>query len=478
MRILIGLHCLLYTIIIQAQDTHYWTNQYGARASLLGGAAIAGLDDNSAVYYNPANLAFIKESTVSLNTSVYKYTDLYWGNGAGRGLDLSSQRISLYQQMISGLITKNPSIKSRVGFNIITRQHANISINQRYEGWHELNVSQDGLERYLGNVQLDNHLSETWACLGWGYRLNKHFSVGLTGIVSYRAQRYAFYYTTRAARNDSISSGPSTTFNVASNTYDTHAQTYIIGGLLKAGLHARFGAWRFGLNVTSPSITIWSDARVQREISQTNLPGNNDRIITGEQRFLPAQHKYPLSVGLGVAYAYQNGSINIAAEYFAGLRPYKMVIAKEESSIFSVLFNRPPEDFFTIYNAAQPVLNFAAGWEHHLTKRLLLHLGFRSDFSYGKNNKDYGQILTLRGIPMNLWHGTLGCSWRRKASLVSLGIQYSYGHKRSGLEQLVNFTEPIVKAPYYLEGERTEDSFANYHAATFLIGYTYYFALK
>jgi hypothetical protein len=109
---------------------------------------------------------------------------------------------------------------------------------------------------------------------------------------------------------------------------------------------------------------------------------------------------------------------------------------------------------------------------------LLLHLGFRSDFSYGKNNKDYGQILTLRGIPMNLWHGTLGCSWRRKASLVSLGIQYSYGHKRSGLEQLVNFTEPIVKAPYYLEGERTEDSFANYHAATFLIGYTYYFALK
>ena len=43
----------------QAQDMHYWTQQYGARSSMLGGAVIHGLDDNSAVFYNPANLAYI-----------------------------------------------------------------------------------------------------------------------------------------------------------------------------------------------------------------------------------------------------------------------------------------------------------------------------------------------------------------------------------------------------------------------------------
>ena len=93
---------------LQAQDTHYWTNQFGARASFLGGAVIAGCDDNSAVFYNPANLAFIKQSTVSLNTSVYKYEDIFIGNGGGTDVDLKSQRISLYQQMVSGLLSKNP----------------------------------------------------------------------------------------------------------------------------------------------------------------------------------------------------------------------------------------------------------------------------------------------------------------------------------------------------------------------------------
>ncbi len=444
---------------------------------MLGGAAIAGLDDNSAVFYNPANLAFIKESTVSLNTSVYKYTDLFWGNGAGQGLNLQSQRISLYQQMISGLLTKNPEIKSRVGFNIITRQHANISITQRYEGSHELNPTQDGRERYLANVQLDNNITETWACLGWGYRLSRHFSVGLTGIFTYRAQRYGFFYTTRAARNDSISTTGA--LNIASNAYDTHTQSYIIGALLKAGLHARFGPWRFGLNITSPSISIWSNSNIQRELSQTNLPGNNDRIQTGEQRALPSQYKYPLTIGLGAAYEYKNGGIYTSLEYFSGLAPYKMIEARDESSTFSVLFNRPSVDFFTVYNAAKPVLNFALGWEQHLSERLYLHLGFRSDYSYTRTDRrDYSQKLTLQSIPMNLWHGTVGFSLRRKASLVSVGVQYSYGHRKQGLVQLVNFTEPVVDAPLYLEGARTEETFANYHSVTLLIGYTYYFVLK
>ncbi len=326
-------------------------------------------------------------------------------------------------------------------------------------------------------MQLDNNITETWACLGWGYRLSPHFSVGLTAIVTYRAQRYAFFYTTRAARNDSIATTGA--LNVATNALDTRTKTYIIGGLLKAGLHGRFGPWRLGLNVATPSVSIWSSSSIQREVSQTNLPGNNDRIQTGEQHLLSSQYKYPFSVGLGASYQYDKGGIHLSGEYFAGLRPYKMITARDENSTFSVLFNRPPVEFFSVYNAARPVLNFAAGWEQQLSERLFLHFGFRSDFSYANiDNRDYSQKLSLQSIPMDLWHSTVGFSWRRKASLVSIGIQYSYGHQDGDLVQLVNFTDPVVKPPLYLEGERTTDTFANYHAATILIGYTYYFVLR
>ena len=33
-----------------AQDSHYWTNQYGSRATLLGGAVIGGVLDLSVTY--------------------------------------------------------------------------------------------------------------------------------------------------------------------------------------------------------------------------------------------------------------------------------------------------------------------------------------------------------------------------------------------------------------------------------------------
>ena len=43
-----------------SQDYHQWSEHFGARASLLGGAATAGLGDNATVYYNPAAMAYVE----------------------------------------------------------------------------------------------------------------------------------------------------------------------------------------------------------------------------------------------------------------------------------------------------------------------------------------------------------------------------------------------------------------------------------
>ena len=464
---------------LMGQDTHYWTNQYGARAALLGGAVIAGSDDNSAVYYNPANLAFIQESTVSLNTSVYRYSDLYWGNGAGTDVNLHSQRISLYQQMISGLLTKHPEQRHRIGFNILTRQHVNIDMAQRHEGQYELSTAQDGLESYMGSVELNNNITETWGCLGVGYRLSDHFSIGLTGVVTYRSQRYAYFYTTRAVRGDSLAVNGSVPLNVGTNAYDIHTRSSIIGGLLKWGLHARFGRWYFGLNGATPSVTFWGESRVLREDSQFNLPGNRDQIRTGEQRVLPTQYRYPWTLGFGLAYRYPSGGIYHSWEFFGAVPQYEMITSDPDQFTSTALFSQLPNNFFTVYHGANRVLNFALGWEQRLYDKLYLHLGLRSDFSHdrGANRTRIGDI-NLQSIPIHLWHGSFGISLRRKASFMSIGLNYTYGHRGSNFLQLINFTDPVVQSPLFLEGERTRRTFVNYHAVTLLIGYTYFFALK
>ena len=45
-----------------AQDTHYWSIQYGPVGQLVGGQLIGGVNDLSATFYNPGALALRNES--------------------------------------------------------------------------------------------------------------------------------------------------------------------------------------------------------------------------------------------------------------------------------------------------------------------------------------------------------------------------------------------------------------------------------
>ena len=57
-----------------AQDAHYWTDQFGNRARLLGGAVVGSVRDLSATYYNPGSLALVPTAELLLAGNVLSYT--------------------------------------------------------------------------------------------------------------------------------------------------------------------------------------------------------------------------------------------------------------------------------------------------------------------------------------------------------------------------------------------------------------------
>ncbi|MCH2045360.1 MAG: hypothetical protein MK212_14685 [Saprospiraceae bacterium] len=200
MRYILTWFCLIaHALSINAQESNYWTQQYGARSNMLGGAVVAGLEDNSALYYNPAAISFIKTSNLSLNTSAYQYAETYHHNGAGQGIDLFSRRARLYPQMSSGLLTKNPDRRLRLGFCVLSRYQNNFDANQRHEGYYNIIPQHPGKEYYVGAVELQNTFSDTWMGLGIGYRISEHLSIGTSWFVSYRNQRYRSSIFTRTS---------------------------------------------------------------------------------------------------------------------------------------------------------------------------------------------------------------------------------------------------------------------------------------
>ena len=68
-----------------AQDTHYWTYQYGMRAELLGGAAVGSVLDVSTMYYNPGGLSLIERTAPFSTTFSFEANTIKIEDGAGKG---------------------------------------------------------------------------------------------------------------------------------------------------------------------------------------------------------------------------------------------------------------------------------------------------------------------------------------------------------------------------------------------------------
>jgi hypothetical protein len=102
MRKILIISILLLSIKSLAQDTHYWTQQFGSKSSLLGGAVVGGVRDNSSIYYNPGAMSLVDSSTVSVSATGYQYESLKLQNGAGVGIDLSSSKTSIIPLIITG----------------------------------------------------------------------------------------------------------------------------------------------------------------------------------------------------------------------------------------------------------------------------------------------------------------------------------------------------------------------------------------
>ena len=98
---LVGLLSLL-TGPAAAQDTHYWTLQYGMHAELLNGVAIGSQLGTSNLYYNPGAYALIEDPTALSTTLAFYWRKITVEDGAASGEDLSSSRTSTIPSLVAG----------------------------------------------------------------------------------------------------------------------------------------------------------------------------------------------------------------------------------------------------------------------------------------------------------------------------------------------------------------------------------------
>jgi len=464
---------------LKAQDTHYWTSQFGTRGSVLGNAVMGGVYDLSAIYYNPGCFAKVDSSAISVSANVYQYDMLNMKDGAGLGLNLKSNQFTALPSMLAGSFQfKNPKYKRHhFGYILIATAQTSINTNFRKDAMEDVipDFNNPGKEEYIGQFALKSILSEQWAGGTYAYDINAHWGFGFTMFAAYRDQSVEKSFVSRVSLPYTSDYGLFVTPMVSYSDVQS-ASLSSIRGCSKLGLSYTSNQLDVGLTFNTPSISIYNDAVVQRDelygylntdslnfteytsgaqdyetfvyladsfrfdISNYNFV-INDRQSSGTTK-MKAAYKTPFSVSGGVVLkSSKKGKDDDAKkkwffsfEYFGAVSQYFIVqpevrpVIRPVSASYNLENTFTSTDFIGIMESRRSVLNVAFGYERYINERLRLLMSFRTNNSY------YDAQLSEMELSQtfwNIWHFSLGGLYKKNNTIISAGINYFDGYGTS-----------------------------------------------
>jgi hypothetical protein len=454
---------LIASFPLFSQVDHYWTQQFGASSTLTGGAMVAGVRDNSATFYNPGGLAFVEFPNLSIDANLYKLDKLKITDGAGSGVNLNMAQMTIYPQILAGMISYIKIPRLRFSWCILTRNYGNIVINKRY-------TKDDGTTNiFMGELDYVNQLNEQWFGLCASYKANEHLGIGMTLFGTYRGE-------TSSIRNDSREvSGPDSSSVLVVTTRTDNMKYNVFRALLKFGVAYELKRWRFGISVTTPSLGFYGKANVRREESYSTssamTPDEKKTVyILGEDQSAKATYYHPLSIAAGIEYKSPKTRIAISAEYFFRIASYDMVAPATGLFVYpasakdSAAIKNEMNNFLKYGNAAKPVFNVGIGLDQSVGKLFSILLGAHTDYSSYVPTDD-SKMMNHGTGSWDLYYVSTGLSYHRQRQILTLGFTYAFSPVKS--------IQPIA---IVVPGE-TQQVKSSAFAQSFgvVLGYTYFF---
>ncbi len=435
----------------------------------MGGAMVGGATDNSAVYYNPGALAFISNPSLSVDANVYKMDKIRISDGAGQDMNLNSAQLSVYPQIIAGMINLFKNSKFRFSYTVLTRNHGNVLMNTRYTSQADPASQASEHTSFVGVFDYINQLNEQWFGMGIGYPLTDKLGFGATFLSSYRGQTYQL---TNYVQEVDYSS-PDHVFSTKTNDEAIKYNTFRL--LMKFGMVYRSAPWKFGVTLTTPSVGMYGKGDVQRQNSFIAVSENpadmvNNFLIMDRQTGVKATYKHPLSIACGIDYHGAKTRLAITAEYFFRIGTYSLMSPDAQPFVYplgyadSASVQPMIESFLHVDNAARPVFNIGLGFSQVIIKQLSFLAGAHTDFTSYTETSETKELQHGFGN-FDSYHVSSGFSYHKTKQTVTVGFTYSF--------------TPDANIPPYTVINQTpaaDQAVLSSHSFSLVLGYTYFFA--
>lgn len=396
--------------LVQGQDAHYWTDQLGNRAQLLGGAVIGSDENLSSVFYNPGRIGRGVDPELIITGNIFEFEKVSLKEEEPPNREVDNLRFRGLPSLFAGEVYGKWLGSNRLAYSFFTRLSSNFSSTERFgDAFAPGDFTFDFFE---DEVQIDSSLTESWAGLTWARAVGTRQGVGVSTFV--------------AVRNDSsrIASVRQAIFETGDLgiAYANQDLDYYNWRLLwKAGYSTEFSGWRLGATLTTPSLSLFGSGSVNLDdslVTTIDPPPFDDRIVSNSQTDLPTEYKSPMSVGLGASRDLGSHSIHLALEWFDSVSPYTVVDAEpfEDQETGEVRE-------FDIVHSLDSVTNFALGYEKRFDNGTRAYGSFRSDFSAAPDRGESNLAIT----DWDLWHLGGGVSFAIGKTNMTLGAVYAFG---------------------------------------------------
>ena len=429
--------------LARAQDTHYWSIQYGPVGQLVGGQLIGGVNDLSATFYNPGALALRNESSYLLSTESFQLESLSSEPAPGLAVfDASSSHFGAAPSLLAGVLPRWLGQDTHLAWSFLTRQKLDVRIGQRVDD------PLPGAARSAAESYFDQDASETWAGLTASHALSDSVGLGLTWYGVYRGQRLR---TELSLEGIGADGGSLTVLGVTDFKY-SHYRT-----LAKVGLAWQTGDWKTGLTITTPSLGAFGSGKNAYTLSLAGVDANQDGVrddpalATETEEDLTVHYRSSWAVGAGASRALGATRLYASAEWYAPVARYTVI----EVPASSASAGRLTQELGSVLNAG-------VGVEQVLSDDLSVYGAFHTDFSASVGSAQANIAVS----DWNIYHLSGGVSFRIHDNRFTLGASWASGSKTRALDTAI----PPESLPKSALGSDVD---IHYSKLTFLIGFVF-----
>lgn len=411
------------TTVLFSQNSHYWTQQYGNKSMLLGGAVIGSVNDLGAVYYNPGFLVFQEDaSSLVITAKFFQLTNVKMENGLGENVDLEKSNLGNSAGLIAGVFKLKFMPNSKFAFVSLTRRSQNLDLVYKNQSKVDALPVNPGTEDLTSDIVLNLESTEIWGGIAWSHFLNEHISIGISNYMAVAYTKSLLSIDLNALAID----GHVVTLNRI-RQYD-----YLNFGMIwKVGFALKYQRFSVGIGITAPKINIYGRGFMYTKgIMAGTGPDyteiTEDYYESDNQKNIPVVLKSPLSIGIGTGFTLSKFTFHLSSEWFNKVNKYKVM----EPEVFLGQTSGEPV-INNVVDELQMVVNAGIGVKYNLRKNYDLYMGFSTDFSAASSDSkaftDLESEIYNSSMKANIYHFSGGTVLEFNKLYLTLGIIYNYG---------------------------------------------------